>query len=355
MINLASDNVVGASREILDAIAAANAAPEASYGADRFSREAEARLGQIFERDVKVFLVATGTAANSLALSAFTPPWGAVFCHEESHIADDECGAPEMFTAGAKLVGIRGEAGKFSTHDLEHALKRFPRGVIKAVQPSIVSLSQVTECGTLYSLDEIKMLAAVAKRYDVAVHMDGARFANALLSLGCTPAEMTWKAGVDVLSFGATKNGALACEAVIFFDPKHTKDFEFRRKRSGHTLSKGRLFGAQLLAYLENDLWIANARHANAMAKQLSEGFTKIASMRMPWKTEANEVFVIMPKRIADAFLHSKIFAAPWYAESISLPSYEKIKDDESCLRFVTSYATKPEEIETVLKTARAA
>ena len=321
MINLASDNVVGASREILDAIAAANAAPEASYGADRFSREAEARLGQIFERDVKVFLVATGTAANSLALSAFTPPWGAVFCHEESHIADDECGAPEMFTAGAKLVGIRGEAGKFSTHDLEHALKRFPRGVIKAVQPSIVSLSQVTECGTLYSLDEIKMLAAVAKRYDVAVHMDGARFANALLSLGCTPAEMTWKAGVDVLSFGATKNGALACEAVIFFDPKHTKDFELRRKRSGH-----------------------------AMAKQLSEGFTKIASMRMPWKTEANEVFVIMPKRIADAFLHAKIFAAPWYAESISLPSYEKIKDDESFLRFVTSYATKPEEIETVLK-----
>ena len=355
MINLASDNVVGASREILDAIAAANAAPEASYGADRFSRDAEARLGQIFERDVKVFLVATGTAANALALSAFTPPWGAVFCHEESHIADDECGAPEMYTAGAKLIGIRGEAGKFSTHDLEHALKRFPRGVTKAVQPSLVSLSQVTECGTLYTLDEIKALAGVAKRYDIAVHMDGARFANALLSLGCSPAEMTWKSGVDVLSFGATKNGALACEAVIFFDPKHAKDFDFRRKRSGHTLSKGRLFGAQLLAYLENDLWIANARHANAMAKNLSEGFAKIKGFKLPWKTEANEVFAIMPKRVSDALSEAKIFAAPWYKESISLPHDEQIKEDESFLRFVTSYATKPEEIETVLKTARAA
>lgn len=355
MINLASDNVVGASREILDAIAAANMAPEASYGADRFSREAEARLSQIFERDVRMFLVATGTAANSLALAAFTPPWGAVFCHEESHIADDECGAPEMFTAGAKLVGIRGVAGKLAADDLEHTIKRFPRGVVKAVQPSLVSLSQVTECGTLYSLDEIKAVAAVARRNNISVHMDGARFANALISIGCTPAELTWKAGVDVLSFGATKNGCLACEAVIFFDPAKAADFEFRRKRSGHTLSKGRLFGAQMLAYLEKDLWLANARHANAMAKQLSEGFTNIAGVRLPWKSEANEVFAIMPKRMADALSLAKIFAAPWYTHSISMPSGEQVKDSESFLRFVTSYATTADEIETVLKTARAA
>ena len=355
MINLASDNVVGASREILDAIAAANSAPEASYGADRFSREAEARLGQIFEREVKMFLVATGTAANSLALAAFTPPWGAVFCHEESHIADDECGAPEMFTAGAKLVGIRGVAGKMSAHDVEHAIKRFPRGVVKAVQPSLISLSQVTECGTLYTLDEIKAISAIALRYEIGMHLDGARFANALVSLGCTPAELTWKSGIDVVSFGATKNGALSCEAVIFFDPAKAADFEFRRKRSGHTLSKGRLFGAQMLAYLEHDHWLNNARHANDMAKTLSAGFAKTPGVRLPWKTEANEVFAIVPQRVADAFSNAKIFAAPWYTQSISLPHDEQIKEDERFLRFVTSYATKAEEIETVLKTARAA
>ena len=187
------------------------------------------------------------------------------------------------------------------------------------------------------------------------MHLDGARFANALISLGCTPAELTWKSGIDVVSFGATKNGALACEAVIFFDPAKAADFEFRRKRSGHTLSKGRLFGAQMLAYLEQDHWLKNARHANDMATRLSSGFAETEGVRMPWKTEANEVFAIVPKRIADALSNAKIFAAPWYTQSVSLPHDEQIKDEERFLRFVTSYATKADEIETVLKTARAA
>ncbi|NBU15341.1 MAG: low specificity L-threonine aldolase, partial [Alphaproteobacteria bacterium] len=232
----------------------------------------------------------------------------------------------------------------------EHAIKRFPRGVVKAVQPSLISLSQVTECGTLYTLDEIKAISAIARHYEIGMHLDGARFANALISLGCTPAELTWKSGIDVVSFGATKNGALACEAVIFFDPAKAADFEFRRKRSGHTLSKGRLFGA-----LEQDHWLNNARHANDMANTLSAGFAKTAGIRMPWKTEANEVFAIVPKRIADALSNAKIFAAPWYTQSVSLPHNELIKDDERFLRFVTSYATKAEEIEMVLKTVRAA
>ena len=355
MINLASDNVVGASREILDAIAAANHAPESSYGSDRFSREAEARLSAIFERPVKLYLVSTGTAANALALSAYCPPWGAVFCHHESHIADDECGAPEMFTSGAKLVGVPGLAGKITPHDLERALARYPRGVVKAVQPSIISLSQVTECGTLYSQAEIKAIADVARRHKLPLHMDGARFANALVALGCSPAEMTWKAGVDVLSFGATKNGALACEGVIFFTPADAVDFEYRRKRSGHTLSKGRLFGAQLCAYLEQDHWLNNARHANRMARHLEEGLTSVAGIRMAWPVQANEVFAIMPKKIADQFAKADIVAAPWFTKSISLPSDDMIKDDEIFLRFVTSFATTTEQIETVIKTARAA
>lgn len=355
MINLASDNVVGASREILDAMVAANSAPESSYGADRFSREAEARLGRIFERDVKIFMVGTGTAANALALSAYCPPWGAVFCHHESHIADDECGAPEMFTDGAKLVGVPGLAGKITPHDLELALARYPRGVIKAVQPSIISLSQVTECGTVYSLAEIRALAAIAKRHALPLHMDGARFANALVSLNCSPAEMTWKAGIDVLSFGATKNGALACEAVIFFNPEHAADFEFRRKRSGHTVSKGRLFGAQLCAYLEKDHWLENARHANSCAKNLSEGLSSIPAIRMPWRVDANEVFAIMPKHMNEAFVKADIHAASWFTKSVSLPANELIKDDEVFLRFVTSFATTGDDIKTVIKTARAA
>ncbi len=355
MINLASDNVVGASRVVLEAILAANAAPEASYGSDRFSREAESRLKAIFEHDLKAYFVTTGTAANALALAALCPPWGAVFCHEESHVADDECGAPEMFTAGAKLVGVPGVAGKITSGALEHVIKRYPRGAIKAVQPSAVSLSQVTECGTIYTLDEIKALSAVAHAHSIPVHMDGARFANALLSLGCSPAAMTWKAGVDVLSFGATKNGCLACEAVIFFDPAKAADFEFRRKRSGHTVSKGRLLGAQMLAYLQDDHWLNNAKHANAMAAELNTGFKSIAGVRLPWATEANEVFAIVPRRMADAFTKADIAAASWYTESVSLPRDEYVKADEVFLRFVTSFQTKPEEIARVLDVARTA
>ena len=353
MINLASDNVVGASRVVLEAILAANAAPEASYGSDRFSREAESRLQTIFEHDLKAYFVTTGTAANALALAALCPPWGAVFCHEESHVADDECGAPEMFTAGAKLVGVPGVAGKITPTALDHVMKRFPRGAIKAVQPSALSLSQVTECGTIYSLDEIKALSTLAHAHAIPVHMDGARFANALVTLGCTPATMTWKAGVDVLSFGATKNGCLACEAVIFFDPARAADFEFRRKRSGHTVSKGRLLGAQMLAYLQDDHWLENARHANAMAQDLTQGFKSIASIRLPWATEANEVFAIVPNRVAEAFKKANIGAAPWYTESVSLPQTEAVKENESFLRFVTSFQTKPEEIMLVIEVAR--
>lgn len=354
-MNLASDNVTGASRAILEALIAANDGAEAAYGSDTLTAKAEAELARIFEHEVSVFLVATGTAANALALAALSPPWGAIFCHAESHVIDDECGAPEMFTDGAKLVGLPGVNGKILPADLEDAIARYPKGVAKASQPAALSISQVTEAGTVYSLKEISALTKVAKAHGLGVHLDGARFANALVALNCTPAEMTWKSGIDVVSFGATKNGALACEAVIFFDKARADNFQFRRKRSGHTVSKGRLLGAQMTAYLARDHWLENARHANAMAKRLSTGLQKLNHVRTPWPTEANEVFAILPKPVHRVLAEAGIKAAPWFEKSISLPHGERVKDGEVFWRFVTSFATREEDVVRVIEIARKA
>ncbi len=353
MINLASDNVVGASKQVLDALIAANSGAEAAYGSDHYTAEAEAMLADVFEHDVKVFLLATGTGANALALAALSPPWGAIFCHEESHVADDECGAPEMFTDGAKLIGLPGVNGKITADRLETAIGRYPKGVVKAVQPAAVSISQVTESGTLYSLEEIARIGEVARRHELGFHLDGARFANAVTALQCSPAEMTWKAGVDVVSFGATKNGCLACEAVVFFDPARAEHFGFRRKRSGHTVSKGRLLGAQMSAYLRNNHWLDNARHANAMAARLVQGLSGSTGVRLPWPSQANEVFAIMPKATAKILADAGVRAAPWYELSVSLPPHEKIGSDEVFWRFVTSFETKAEQIDEVIALAK--
>ena len=349
MINLASDNVVGASRPVLEALLAANDGAAAPYGTDPFTAKATALLSEVFEREVENFMVATGTGANALALAALTPPWGAVFCHAESHVMDDECGAPEMFTDGAKIVGVPGLNGKMTIDALEQQLARFGKGVVKSVQPSALSISQVTEAGTVYSLDEIRAFTALAKKHGLKTHLDGARFANAMLSLGCSAAEMTWKAGIDVVTFGASKNGCLACEAVIFFDPALAENFQYRRKRGGHTLSKGRLLGAQMIGYLENDHWIKNATHANAMAQKLANGLKQIAGARLPWSVDANEVFVVIPQAAKKALDEAEIRAAPWSSNCV--PDGFKIGADEAFLRFVTSFATKADEIDMVLAT----
>ena len=253
-MDFASDNVSGASGPIVEELArAARAGAEGTYGNDRWSRQAVRMLEDLFEHELSVAFVATGTAANALALAAVSPPWGAVFCHAHAHVNEDECGAPEFYTAGAKLVGVPGPMGKVTPDALRTVLKRFPRGIVRQVQPASLSLSQATESGTVYTPVEIEALAGIARDAGLPVHMDGARFANALVSLGCTPAAMTWKAGVDVLSFGASKNGALACEAVVFFDPARAEHAAVQRKRAGHILSKGRLLGAQMTAYLRDD------------------------------------------------------------------------------------------------------
>jgi threonine aldolase len=348
ILNLASDNVTGMSQPVLDALIAANAGPEPAYGTDQWTARAEALLSKVFEHEVSVFLVATGTGANALALAAMSPPWGAIFCHSEAHVLDDECGAPEMFTDGAKLVGVAGIGGKLTVEALAPVVEHFVPGVIKSVQPAALSISQVTEAGTIYTLEEIKELGLFAKQHRLMFHLDGARFGNAMVSLGCTPAEMTWKAGVDVVTFGATKNGCMACEAIIFFNKAHAEAMPYRRKRGGHTVSKGRLLGAQMVGYLENDHWIDNARHANAMAAALTEGFQTIAGVRLPWPTQANEVFVVVPQAAAARLAKNNIRAAPW--GSTSLPGGFTIGQDEQFLRFVTSFTTSKADIDAVLK-----
>ena len=352
-MDFASDNSSGASDQVLSALVAANAGAAMPYGADPWTAAAEKAVQEVFERECSVFLVSTGTAANALALAALTPPHGAIFCHEEAHIANDECGAPEFYSAGAKLVGLTGAQGRISLDALKGALARFPRGLVKQVQPSALSITQATECGTLYSLDELDALCAAAHGAGVRVHMDGARFANALARLGCSPARMSWEAGVDVLSFGATKNGTVCCEAVIFFDPALARDFAFRRKRGGHTLSKGRFLGAQMSAYLEGGHWLDLARHANAMADRLARGLATCPGVRLPWPCEANEVFAILPRAADGALKAAGALYYHWGHRGLTADRAPQA--DEVFVRLVPSFATRPQEVDRFLEVVRAA
>lgn len=337
VINLASDNVAGAAPEILAAIASAAAGRVSSYGGDPVTARLQDRLSEVFERRVAAFPVPTGTAANALALATFTPPYGAVLCHREAHVAVDECGAPEFYTHGAKLLLADGAHGKLTPQTLAAAVPEW-RGDVHRSQPAMLSLSQATESGTVYSPAEVGALADAARGHGLAVHMDGSRFANALASQGCSPAELTWKAGVDVLSFGGTKNGCVMAEAVVFFDPDKAADFAFRRKRAGHLLSKMRFVSAQLEAYLADGLWLRLARNANARARQLAEGLQTLPGVELLYPVEANEVFVRLPAALAEGLPRQGVVAAHWEGE---------------IWRFVGAFDTDAATIETVLERAR--
>jgi threonine aldolase len=282
-----SDNTAAVSAEILQAIAAANCGVALAYGADRWSERLDAVFAEFFGTRVRVFAVSSGTAANSLALATFCPPWGTVLTHAEAHIERDECGAPEFFTGGAKLSLVGGAGAKISPADLAARLAWFDPHV-HGVQPRMLSITQATERGAIYSPGEIRALAEISHERGMAVHMDGARFANALVAQGVAAADLTWKAGVDVLSFGAIKNGGMNAEAVVFFDPERVADFEFRRKRAGQLACKGRYAAVQLLAYLETGLWKRNAERANGLA-------ARIAAAAPHWLSEpfaTNQVFM---------------------------------------------------------------
>ena len=345
----ASDNTAGIAPEILAALAKANTGYALGYGNDGWTKRVEARFAEIFEREVAVFLVPTGTAANALALAHVTPPWGAVLCHAESHIAIDECGAPEFFGGGIKLVGLGGEGSKVSAATLRAALDG-QWGGPHHVSPAALSLSQATECGTIYRVAEIKELADIAHARGVAVHMDGARIANALARMNVSPAEATWKAGVDVLSFGATKGGAMGAEAVIFFDPKRGANMQDRRKRGGALASKHRFIAAQIEAFLSNDLWMKLARHANAMADALGAGLTA-AGCKPVWPVEANEVFVLLTLDAEKRLTAAGAMYHPWHSES--LPKGHAIGVGRLLVRLVTSFQTTQDDVDRFLALVR--
>lgn len=334
-INLRSDNVVGAAPAIAAAIQAVCTGSAPAYGDDAHTAAVEGQLREIFEHDrLLAFPVATGTAANALALATLCPPHGAVLCHEHAHINVDECGAPELYTGGAKLLALPGAGGKIAAADLAARLAAMPPGNVHAVQPAVLSLTQATEAGCVYRLEELRALGAVARQHDLRLHMDGARFANALVSLGCSPAEATWRAGVDVLSLGATKNGAMAAEVVVFFDPDLARDFIYRRKRGGHLVSKMRLVSAQLEAYFTDGLWLSLAAHANRMAGRLAEGLLALDGISLRDPVGANELFVRLPEPAIEPLLAMGHGFYRW--------------DSEVC-RLVTSFATTEADIDRFL------
>ncbi|SIQ60283.1 MULTISPECIES: low specificity L-threonine aldolase [unclassified Bosea (in: a-proteobacteria)] len=343
-MNFISDNAAGASPRVMAALAAANDGPAAGYGADDWTKRVEERLSAIFEHEVAAFLVTTGTAANALALASVVRPWGAVITHEVSHIVEDECGAPEFFSDGAKLVDLPGPGAKLSPEAVTQALHHLPQGNVHNVQAQALSITQATECGTIYTPAEVAALREASAASRLTFHMDGARFANALVSLGCTPAEITWKAGIDVLSFGGTKNGAWAAEAVVFFDPARADEMKWRRKRAGQTLSKGRFLGAQFEGLLANDHWLDLARHANAQATRLAQAVEAGGKARLAWPAQANEVFILLPAELDAALKAAGVRYHAW--SSRSLAPGNALRAGEIVARFVMSFATDPAEVE---------
>jgi threonine aldolase len=332
-ISFRSDNDAGALPEVLAAMAGCNHGPSYPYGADPWTRKAEQQLCHIFEREVRVLLVSTGTAANSLALAAMSPPWGSVLCHRLAHVYNDECGAPAFFGAGLKLVPSA-SAGGWLDPQLLAAELQHGKGDVHTTQPSGVTITQSTEEGQIYTPGQIAAIAGVCRAARVPLHMDGARFANALVAAGCSPAELTWKAGVDLLSFGATKNGALNAEALVVFNEALWETLPFRRKRAGHLLSKMRFVAAQMNAYLEGDLWLANAGHANAMARRMADGLARVPGVELLTPAATNILFVRLPANLIDGL------------QQRGFDFYHGGRWEPGVARLVTSFRTTQDSVE---------
>lgn len=340
-MNFASDNTTGVHPRILAAMAAASVGRAMPYGVDDATRRVERRFAEIFERDCAVFLVGTGAAANALALSTLVPPWGAIYCHPGGHINADECGAVEFYTGGAKLVAIPGTAGKIAAADIARAFRRSGAGSVHVTQPAAVSLTQLTEAGTIYRPDELGAIGEVCRRHGLALHVDGARFANAVAGSGRSPADLTWRAGVDALSFGATKNGAMAAEAVLFFEPARATTTGWRRKRGGQLWSKHRFLAAQMEAYLAGDLWLDCARHSNAMAARLAAGLAGLPGAGFRDPVEGNEIFARLPVAVLDGL------------ERDGARFYRWDDEDPGLIRLVAGYDTVPADVDAFVASAR--
>lgn len=302
-VDFRSDNVGTASPEILEAIVEANRGPAAAYGEDDWSARLDALYSDLFETAVRVFPVSTGTVANAVSLSALTPPYGTIFCHQSAHIHTSEAGAPEFFTGGAKLTLLPGRDHRLDAGELSRVIAQWGVGQRHRVKPAAISLTQASEYGTVYRLDELRAIGAAAQDASLRLHMDGARFANALVALDCTPAQMTWRTGVDILSFGATKNGGLNADAIVLFDITLADDLAYRLRRAGQTWSKMRYAAAQLIAYVQDGLFLRSAKRANAIAGRLARGLNGMPQVELLAAVEANELFVRMPESVVERLL----------------------------------------------------
>lgn len=342
-MNFTSDNWAGVHPAITENLAKHSTGLAAAYGTSELDRKVEGMFNEIFEREVAVFFVGTGTAANSLALASVNRPGGVSFCHREAHVVKDECGAPEYFTGGARFQTVEGKAGKINPTELQRELRAFRPDFIHAGQPMAVTITQATEVGTIYQPRDISTISEICKSRELPLHMDGARFANALVSLGISPAEMTWKQGVDVVSFGGTKNGCWCAEALVYFNPGRAKDLPYIRKRAAQLFSKTRFIAAQFEAYLTDDLWLDLAGKANAAATALGDIVRRSPACRLAWKVESNEAFVILSSRLADQWREAGVRFYPW---TIPADMLGQLDEDEVMVRFVTNFDTRKEEVE---------
>jgi threonine aldolase len=343
-LDFGSENTSPVHPAFVAAITAANVGFATNFEDEAWTRDALSRLREFFEHDsLEAFTVSTGTAANAIALGAMVPPYGTILCHWDAHIETDECGAPEMFSFGARQIPLAGEHGRMSPAALSRHLTQARIGVVHALQPAALSLTNLTEAGTAYTGEHIAELAGIARKYGLGVHMDGARFANAAAATRATPKALTWGAGVDVLTLGTTKSGSFGVETIVSFNPRYNTPLAFLRKRSGHLAPKSRFLAAQLQAYMDDDLWLANARSANAKARRLSEGLLRVAGASLVHPTEGNEVFVQLPENVTDALIrHGCRFQRGWRHE----PPHH---------RFVCSWATTEEHVDAAVAIALAA
>jgi threonine aldolase len=342
-MHFASDNWAGAHPQIAENLARHATGFAAAYGASDLDKAVEQTFCKLFQREVAVFFVATGTAANSLAITSMSRPGGIAFAHREAHVIEDECGAPEYLSGGARLHPVDGELGRIDPKKLAAAIGEFDPVSVHSGRSVGVTITQSTEIGTVYSLAEIDAIAKICRDHKLPLHMDGARVANALVSLDTTAAEMTWRRGVDLVSFGGTKNGCWCAEALVVLDPSKVGEMPFIRKRAAQLFSKSRFVAAQFEAYFADDLWLETARHANAMAARLADRIAASGKVRLAWKPDANEVFVIMARALMEQLRSQGAVFYPWKTPRSFAG---RIAEDETLCRFVTSFATTPEEID---------
>jgi threonine aldolase len=301
MIDFRSDNTGRAAPEILDALIAANSGTALGYGGDDWTAALQERFSELFETKVRVFPVATGTAANALSLAALSPSWGLVFCSALAHINTSETNAAGFFGGGLKLVPVAGRDGRIDADELARSLAAFQPGQTHRGQPAAVNLTQATDLGGVYRLDEVSAVAEAAKARGLKLHMDGARFANAVARLQCSPADLSWRAGIDILSFGATKNGGALCDAIVVFSPEIADSLAVQLRRAGQVWSKMRFASAQLMAYIENGLWLNLAAQSNAAASRIAGAIEGIPGLKLLAPVEANEIFLEMPAGVMNA------------------------------------------------------